>query len=68
MKTVAELTEQRHQLQRELDNLVARRSACKTQPERLQLIPEAVRLTGEMQQVEEEFEKLTGLKMKGPFS
>jgi hypothetical protein len=30
-------------------------------------VPEAVRITGAMQRVEEELEKLTGHKMQGPF-
>jgi len=60
MKTVATLTERRQALQSELDVLVDRRSACKTQAERLELIPEAVRIMGEIQRVEDEIWSLTG--------
>jgi hypothetical protein len=60
MKTVATLTERRQALQSELDALVDRRSACKTQAERLELIPEAVRIMGEIQRVEDEIWSLTG--------
>ena len=67
MKTVAELTKRKRELQSELEALVDRRSACKTEAERLLLIPEAVRITGEMHQVEEELEKQTGQKSKWPF-
>ena len=67
MSTAAELIKQRRQLQSELNDLVDRRSAGKTQAERLELVPEAVRITGAMQRVEEKFEKLTGQKMEGPF-
>ena len=67
MSTATELIKQRQDLQSELNDLVDRRSACKTEAERLELVPEAVRITGAMQRVEEEFEKLTGQKMEGPF-
>ena len=67
MSTADELIKQRRQLQSELNDLVARRSAGKTQAERLELVPEAVRITGAMQRVEEEFENLTRQKMEGPF-
>jgi hypothetical protein len=67
MKAAADLIKQRRDLKGELNSLVDRRSACKTQAERLALVPEAVRITGEMQRIETEFEKLTGHKMKGPF-
>jgi hypothetical protein len=50
MKTVATRTERRHALQSELDALVDRRSACNTEAERLELIPEAVRIIGERRQ------------------
>ena len=64
MITAAELIKQGRDLQKELNNLVDRRSACKTQIERLELIPEAVRITRAMQQVEDKFEMLSGQKMK----
>ena len=67
MSTPAELIEQRRDLQKDLNDLVDRRSACTTQAERLALVPEAVRTTGAMQRVEEEYENLTGQKMEGPF-
>jgi hypothetical protein len=67
MTTAAELMEERRKLQKELHDLVDRRSACKTQAERLKLIPEAVHTLGEMRRVEDEFEKLTGHRMEGPF-
>jgi hypothetical protein len=67
MSTAAELIKLRRDLQTELNDLVDRRSACKTQAERLELVPEANRILGAMQRVEEEFENLTGQKMEGPF-
>ena len=60
MKTVAKLTERRQELQSELDVLVDRRSACKTEAERLELIPQAVRIIGEIRRVEDEIWSLTG--------
>jgi hypothetical protein len=64
MSSAAELIKQRKDLESELNELVDRRAACKTQAERMKLIPEAVRITGQMQRVEEEFEKVTGQKME----
>jgi hypothetical protein len=60
MRTVAELTKRNGELQSELEALVDRRSACKTEAERLELIPEAVRITGEIRRVEDEIWSLTG--------
>ena len=65
MKTIAELADERRKLQAELEAIVDQRSACKTHEERLKLIREVVRITAEIQRVEDEFEKLTGLKMQG---
>ena len=67
MRTVAELAKRKQELQSELEALVDRRSACVTEAERLELVPEAVRITGEMHQVEDELEKQTGKKSKWPF-
>ena len=67
MRTADELIKQRRDLQRELNDLVDRRSACKTQAEMLELVPEANRILGAIEKVEEEFESLTGHKMEGPF-
>jgi hypothetical protein len=64
MSTAAELIKQRKDLESDLNDLLDRRSACKTEAERLKLIPEAVRINGEIQRVEKEFEKVTGQKMK----
>jgi hypothetical protein len=67
MSTLPELLKRKRELHDELNALVYRRSACKTEAERLKLIPEAVRITSEMRRVEEELEKQTGQKMKWPF-
>jgi len=56
-KNVQALREEHKRLKAELEELVEKRARMKTEKERLTLIPEAVRITGELSDVE----KLLGI-------
>jgi hypothetical protein len=56
-KNVQALREEHKRLKAELEALVDKRAGMKTEKERLALIPEAVRITGELSDVE----KLLGI-------
>ena len=56
-KNVQALREEHKRLKAELEALVDKRDSMKTEKERLALIPEAVRITGELSDVE----KLLGI-------
>jgi hypothetical protein len=56
-KNVQALREEHKRLKAELEALVDKRASMKTEKERLALIPEAVRITGELSDVE----KLLGI-------
>ena len=55
---MTELQQKKHELQHELEQLVDRRSQCATETDRLKLIPEAVRITGGISEVERQIEEL----------
>ena len=56
-KNVQALREEHKRLKAELDALIDKRADMKTEKERLTLVPEAVRITGELSDVE----KLLGI-------
>jgi hypothetical protein len=54
MKILAELVERRRELHRDLNSLIERRGAAKSDSERLQLIPEVVAVMREIREIEEQ--------------
>jgi hypothetical protein len=62
--TLHALFDRKEALQKALEDLADSRSRAKTQSERLRLIPEAVRITGKIAEVEREIERITGQDSK----